>query len=306
MEAMLSVRDARRAELGDLLRSRRQNLSVERAGLPARARRRTPGLRREEVAELAGISVALYAWLEQGRDVPVSHRTIDAIAAALQLSSGEIAHLHRLLSREPVDAREDLTPNLRRFVHSLRSPAFVLDGRWDFILRNAEAAAVFGGSSDLEERQNLLVEMFTEPECAALFTDYARVAEHLVAMFRLDYASHIDDARTQELVERLRATAPAFDAAWQQHGVREYPEGIREIVHPIAGTLQLAPALYGVVESPGLRIMVFTATDAATESRIASLTEPSTREQRARPRHRAGKAPAATRRPFAVFDRPAR
>jgi transcriptional regulator with XRE-family HTH domain len=306
MEAVLSVRDARRAELGDLLRSRRQKLSVERAGLPARSRRRTPGLRREEVAELAGISVALYAWLEQGRDVPVSHRTIDAIAGALQLSSGEIAHLHRLLSREPVDAREDLTPNLRRFVHSLRSPAFVLDGRWDFILRNAEAAAVFGGSTDLEERRNLLVEIFTAPETAALFSDYTHVAEHVVAMFRLDYASHIDDARTQELVERLRATVPAFDTAWQQHGVSEHPEGIREIIHPIAGTLRLAPALYGVAESPGLRIMVFTATDEVTESRVASLTKASAIPRCASVQHGVGKSTIEPRQRFAVFDRPVR
>jgi transcriptional regulator with XRE-family HTH domain len=306
MEAVLSVRDARRAELGDLLRSRRQKLSAERVGLPERARRRTPGLRREEVAELAGISVALYAWLEQGRDVPVSHRTIDAIATALQLSSGEIAQLHKLLSRDAIGAREDLTPNLRRFVHSLRSPAFVLDGRWDFILRNAEARALFGGSDDLEERGNLLVEVFHKPECAALFTDYARVAEHVVAMFRLDYASHIDDARTQELVEELRATSSAFEAAWQQHGVREYPEGIREIVHPIAGTLLLAPALYGVTESPGLKIMVFTATDASTEARVASLTETSALQRRARPPQNVDASAIEARRHFTVLDGPVR
>jgi PAS domain-containing protein len=220
--------------------------------------------------------------------------------------SGEIAQLHKLLSRDAIGAREDLTPNLRRFVHSLRSPAFVLDGRWDFILRNAEARALFGGSDDLEERGNLLVEVFHKPECAALFTDYARVAEHVVAMFRLDYASHIDDARTQELVEELRATSSAFEAAWQQHGVREYPEGIREIVHPIAGTLLLAPALYGVTESPGLKIMVFTATDASTEARVASLTETSALQRRARPPQNVDASAIEARRHFTVLDGPVR
>jgi transcriptional regulator with XRE-family HTH domain len=272
MEASVE-RDPRRAELADLLRSRRQNLSAERVGLPARARRRTPGLRREEVAELAGISVALYTWLEQGRDFPVSHKTIDAIAAALQLSSGERAHLHKLISRESVELREEITPNLRRFVHSLRSPAFVLDRRWDAILRNVEAAAVFGGNAGLEDRTNLLEEVFTDPAYASFFLEYEFVAQHLVAMFRLDYGPHIEDARTQELVRRLRATSPTFDAAWEQHDVKAYPEGVREIMHPTAGRLRLAPSLYEVTESPGLRIMVFCAVDALSESRIADLTE---------------------------------
>jgi transcriptional regulator with XRE-family HTH domain len=270
MEAPLE-RDPRRAELADLLRTRRESLSAERAGLPRRARRRTPGLRREEVAELAGISVALYAWLEQGRDFPVSHRTIDAIAIALQLSSAERTHLHSLISRESVELREDVTPNLRRFVHSLRSPAFVLDRRWDVVLRNVEAATVFGGSPNLEERSNLMIEVFTDPACAALFADYNLVSEHLVAMFRHDYGPHIEDPRTAELVDRLRAASAAFDAAWQQHRIREYPEGVRDIMHPLAGHLRLAPSLYGITESPGLRIMVFCAADPLTTDRIASL-----------------------------------
>jgi transcriptional regulator with XRE-family HTH domain len=267
------TRDPRRAEMADLLRSRRERLTVESAGLPQRARRRTPGLRREEVAELAEISIALYTWLEQGRDFPVSHRTIDAVATALQLSTGERAHLHSLISRESTDLCEDVTPALRRFVHSLSGPAFVLNRGWDIVLRNAEAAGVFGGSPDLEERRNLLLEVFTEPECAARFTDYDVVAENVVAMFRLDYAARIDDPRTQDLVERLRTSVPAFEAAWQEHRIREHPEGVREITHPAAGSMKLVPSIYGVAESPGLRVMVFNATDEVTASRVARVTE---------------------------------
>jgi transcriptional regulator with XRE-family HTH domain len=269
----LPGRDPRRAEVADLLRSRREGLSAERAGLPLRARRRTPGLRREEVAELAGISVALYTWLEQGRDVPVSHRSIDAVATALQLSAGERTHLHRLIARESADLREDVTPALRAFVQALPGPAFVLDRGWDVVLRNIEAAAVFGGSLDLDERRNLLMEMFTEPECAALFADYERVAEGVVAMFRLDYAARIDDPRTHDLVERLRATVPAFETAWHEHQVREHPEGVREIVHPAAGSLKLVPSIYGVGESPGLRILAFSSADRVTAKRIVRLVE---------------------------------
>jgi len=266
-------RDPRRAEIADLLRSRREKLSAEHAGLPARPRRRTPGLRREEVAELAGISVALYTWLEQGRDVPVSHKAIDAVATALQLTPGERAHLHGLISRESLDLREDVTPALRRFVHALRGPAFVIDRGWDIRLRNVEAAAVFGGSRDLDERRNLLLEVFTEPECAALFVDYDRVAEALVALFRLDYAARIDDPRTHDLIARLRANVPAFATAWHEHQVRDHPEEVREIIHPTAGSLKLVPSFYGVAESPGLRVLAFTALDPITAHRIVRLTD---------------------------------
>jgi transcriptional regulator with XRE-family HTH domain len=273
MVGALVGRDPRRAEAADLLRSRREGLSAESAGLPQRARRRTPGLRREEVAELAGISVALYTWLEQGRDVPVSHKALDAVATALQLTPGERASLHSLISRESVDLREDVTPALRRFVEALRGPTFVLDRGWDVVLRNAEAAAVFGGSRELEERSNLLVEVFTEPACASLFVEYERVAENVVAMFRLDYAARIDDPRTHEVIARLRASVPAFATAWDEHRVRDHPEEVREIVHPAAGSLKLVPSIYGVGESPGLRMLVFNAADPVTAKRVVRLTE---------------------------------
>jgi len=149
----------------------------------------------------------------------------------------------------------------------------VLDRGWDIVLRNAEACAVFGGPLDLEERRNLLVEVFTEPECTALFAPRDRIAESVVAMFRLDYATIIDDPRTHQLVECLRATVPAFETAWQHHRISEYPEGVREIVHPRAGLLKLAPSMYGVGESPGLRVMAFTFADTATAHRISRLTE---------------------------------
>ena len=132
---------------------------------------------------------------------------------------------------------------------------------------------MFGGSTGLEVQTNLLVQVFTDPAYVAFFSDYELVARHLVAMFRLDYGPHIDDPRTQELVQGLRATSPAFNDAWQRHGIQAHPEGVREIMHPSAGRLMLAPSLYEVTESPGLRIMVFCAADALTAARIAHLTE---------------------------------
>ncbi len=267
-----ALRDPRRSELAELLRARRRELRAEDVGLPLRTHRRTPGLRREEVAELAGISVALYAWLEQGRDVPVSHRTIDAIGAALRFSSDELAYVHTLLGRDVVVLREDVTPNLRRFVSALKAPAFVVNRRWDIVYRNAEAVAVFGGPSDLDSRSNLIEDVLTNAETAALFDDYEWVAAHLVSQFRLDWASRVDEAETQELVARLRSASPLFDAAWKQHEVRGHPEGVRKIAHREAGILTLEPTMYGVAQSPGLRILAFTALDAQTSARIASIT----------------------------------
>jgi len=264
--------DPRRAELGEFLKGRRAALMPERAGLPSGARRRTPGLRREEVAELAQISVALYTWLEQGRDVPVSRRTIDAVASALQLSPGEHRHLHYLALQEEVALREEISPALRRMVASFgRYPVFVLDHAWDIVLRNVAAYEVFGGSSDLDERTNMLETVFVQDQYRKLFVEYDKIAEGLLAMFRLEFPAHADEPGTLAMVERLRRASPMFRELWQRYGVKEHPQGVRLLNHPIAGALALEPSLLGVVESPGLRLMCYLPADDETERRIEAL-----------------------------------
>jgi transcriptional regulator with XRE-family HTH domain len=271
MEKMREV-DPRRAELGDFLRRRRAALTPESAGLPAGARRRTPGLRREEVAELAEISVALYTWLEQGRDVPVSRRTIDAIADALRLSPGEHRHLHYLALQEEVTLREEITPSFRRMVSTMRYPVFVLDHNWDIVLTNAASDAVFGSrDGDGDATANLLETVFLDDDVRALFPDYPYVVSSLLAMFRLEFPAHADDPRSIELVARLRSESPLFNELWERYDVKEHPSGVRRIVHPLAGELSFEPALLGVVESPGLRMMVYTPADETTAERVERL-----------------------------------
>ncbi|GAC1397737.1 MAG: helix-turn-helix transcriptional regulator [Vulcanimicrobiaceae bacterium] len=263
--------DPRRAELGEFLRSRRTQLTTERAGLPATPRRRTPGLRREEVAELARISVALYTWLEQGRSVPVSSKTLDAIASALQLAPGERTHIHLLARGEDAELHEEMSPALRRWVASTRSTAiFVLDHAWNVIMRSTPARAIFGGHAESGARDNLLEAFFLDERIHELFVDWAAVSESLAELLRLDYSRYASSPGMQALVERLRAD-PGFAKAWAKHGVRAFPSAVRELRHPRAGTLHLEPTTYAVLESPGLRLLMYTSYDDTTRARVTEL-----------------------------------
>jgi len=263
----------RRAELADFLRRRRAALKPEEAGFSTTARRRTPGLRREEVAELAGISVALYTWLEQGRDVPVSARTIDAIADALRLSSGERTHVHRLVRRFSGVRRTDISPALRRMVYSLEhQPTFVLDPIWDVVVFNRAGGLVFGDWEG-DDDPNMLEMLFTEPRMRELFVDWESVCESLVELFRLDFANYASDARSIDLIDGLRARSPLFAALWEKHGIREYPNDLRRLQHPLVGELLLEATTYTVIESPALRLLVFTPYDEETTKRIARLVK---------------------------------
>jgi PAS domain-containing protein len=151
------------------------------------------------------------------------------------------------------------------------SPIFVLDHAWDIVLRNAAAIAVFGGSRNADERTNMLEQIFLGDGYRELFAEYDEIAEGLLAMFRLEFPAHAEEARSAELVERLRAASPRFEELWKRYDVKEHPQGVRKLNHPVAGPLVLEPSLLGVVESPGLRMMLYTPSDAATSERIHRL-----------------------------------
>ena len=260
-----------RTEIGEFLRNRREALLPAQVGLVPTRRRRTPGLRREEVAELAGISVALYSWLEQGRDVAFSRRTIEAIAKALQLTAAERTHLLYLaFEHHHGEPCENVSGALRRMVASLPThPVFVLDHAWDIVLQNEAADAVFLKMTD--ERANVLESVFTDTDVHALFEDWKTSARSLLEMFRLDYALYTDDPHVASLVERLRAQSPFFDELWQRYGVRTHPEAPRELNHPTAGSLVLEPSTYVVSEAPSMRLLLFTPYDDETARRVRNL-----------------------------------
>jgi transcriptional regulator with XRE-family HTH domain len=268
--------DERRLELGDFLRRRRAELTTDVVGLPPTRRRRTPGLRREEVAELANISAALYAWLEQGRDVPISHRTLEAIAGALQFTTSERDHLYALATRQLIEPEEEISSRLERTIGALRDqPAFVVNHKWDALLINRAAHVIFRHEDDEVLPHLNILETTFGTHGRALFANWRDVASSLVELFRYDYARYAADAETLAVVRNLRSTDADFAQIWDEHRVRRAPkpDSLSRINNAAAGVIDLQCALYDVVESPGLHLMVFTPADDTAAERIDCVVE---------------------------------
>jgi transcriptional regulator with XRE-family HTH domain len=201
---------SRRSELADFLRKRREALKPEDVGLPNGGRRRTPGLRREEVAALAGVGTTWYTWLEQGRDVRASQQVLESLAEALRMNAAEHSHL-MLLGRgdeiTPVQPRsETLEPTIQRLVENLGpSPACIIGRRWDYLAWNRAFSVVFCNPMKYPEgRRNQLWSMFMDPVRRARSTDWETGARAALARFRADNARHLGDPDFEELIEDLR------------------------------------------------------------------------------------------------------
>jgi transcriptional regulator with XRE-family HTH domain len=253
--------DARRVEFGDFLRSRRAKLTPKTVGLPIGRRRRTAGLRREEVAELAGIGVDWYIRLEQGRTVNPSVTTIDALARALKLSKAEHAHL-RMLARD-ADMRafvvETVPETIRRMLDGLNQPAYVTGRRWDLLAWNAAAEEVFGFGRLREEDRNILLTMFTNPRTRKLFgSSWAEEAKRMVAQFRASHDVWAGDAAFNTLLAQLRQGSPEFARWWAAHEVRGTAAGRKTLNHPKKGVLQFEYTSFQANDDPGLKLVIYT------------------------------------------------
>lgn len=233
---------ARKDELRDFLTTRRARLAPADVGLPAAGPRRTPGLRREEVAVLAGVGVSWYTWLEQGRDIRVSAQVLDAVAAALRLDAHEHSYLYRLAGLEPrstgAPATEPglpITPEWHRILDAwLPRPAYIIDRHWGFAAVNSTAREVFG-LTDADD--NCLVAFFTSSCYRAAFTHWAEVAPEIVARFRADAARHPEDKAFHRLAEELAVASAEFARLWAEHAVTESATGTKTITHPHGGEL---------------------------------------------------------------------
>jgi transcriptional regulator with XRE-family HTH domain len=249
-------------------------------GLPNGGRRRTPGLRREEVALLAGVGSTWYTWLEQGRDVRASLDVLEAIAKALRLTPAERTHLVLLGRGEEAPPcktpTERVTPTLRRLIENLgAAPAVVMGRRWDYLAWNRAASAVFGdyGSIPKAARNHLWL-MFMDPSRRQLFADWERGSGIAVAKFRADSARHLGDPAFEELIEALRNSSPEFCKAWQRHEVARTGEGRKEIRHPEMGTLVFEHAVFNPVEAPEQRLILYTPVqEQDTPEKLAELLE---------------------------------
>jgi transcriptional regulator with XRE-family HTH domain len=254
--------DPRRSEFGDFLRSRREKLTPKAVGLPIGRRRRTAGLRREEVAELAGIGVDWYIRLEQGRTVSPSVATIDALARALRLSKAEHAHLRALArdaDRRRTFVRESVPDALRRLVENLNQPAYITGRRWDILAWNAAAEAIFAFGRLPEEDRNSLILVLTNPHTRRLFgKGWTDEAKRMVAQFRATHDLWAGDPAFIELLERLRQGCPEFSIWWEAHDIKSVVGGQKVMHHPSKGVLRLEHASFQANDDPALKLIIYT------------------------------------------------
>ena len=264
--------EARRAELADFLRQRRAQVSPERFGIEPNGRRRTPGLRREEVAQLANVGLSWYTWLEQGRDIKPSAQVLDALAGVLDMDAGERAHLFHLARVElplpgggPV---EDAPAELRALVDALvPHPAYLLSPRTDVLAWNAAAAGLLGvPSAGPDGSPNLLWWLFTSTErTGKQWDDTARAT---LARFRAEHARRIGDPGFARLIDALERESERFRTLWAEHEVGTGHLGTKVIDHPQLGQLRLYHLLSIPTEYPDLRLTQFAPADEATRAAL--------------------------------------
>ncbi|MEW1861034.1 helix-turn-helix domain-containing protein [Streptomyces sp. NPDC088194] len=253
-------------ELGDLLRSRRERLQPSDVGLPPGTRRRTRGLRREEVAQLASISATYYAFLEQGREVRPSRQVLDALAAALRLDVCERAHVHQLVHGAPPEpeqtsaAMETLPPAVVSLVDRLDPcPSYVTGRHWDVLASNRAARVLW---TDWPERppqtRNMLWWMFADPEARRIVVDWEEEASALLGRLRTAAARHPGDPGFADLLERLHAVSPEVRAWWPQHKVDTVGSGTKRLRHPELGEFTLHHVVLQLADNPEHKVVTCT------------------------------------------------
>ncbi|WP_322082354.1 helix-turn-helix transcriptional regulator [Burkholderia sp. BCC1972] len=276
--------DAPDNQLGAYLRDRREKLDPAALGLPA-TRRRTPGLRREEVAQRAHVSAAWYTWLEQGRGGAPSADVLDRLARALMLNDAEREHLFLIGVGHPPGARyhapASVTPRLQHVLDSLdASPAIVRSATWDVVAWNDAAAATLTDYATLPPAaRNILRLIFVDAAVRYAQPNWERVARFAVGAFRADVARSGATQAVQAFVDEMRATSAEFDAMWRDHDIRSHDEGTKEIRHPQAGRIALEYSAFAVTGRPDLSLVIFTPATPADRARIRALV--AAREQAA-------------------------
>jgi transcriptional regulator with XRE-family HTH domain len=265
---------ARRAQLADFLRARRAALRPEDAGIEPSGRRRTPGLRREEVADLAGVGLSWYTWLEQGREITPSVQVLGALSRALQLSTAGREHLFTLagVAAPVAQPAPDVDPQLAGLVDALAPhPAFVLDDRFDVVAHNAPSELVVGDLVTAPpERRNLLLWLFDGRDAwpAELQDDWTATARANLLDFRLAHAAHAGEPAFEELLRRLSASSGLFRAWWTEHDVAALEPMCKPMRHPELGVLHLH--LLQTRTAGGLRLRMLVPADAATREVFAT------------------------------------
>ncbi|MET8389689.1 helix-turn-helix transcriptional regulator [Streptosporangium canum] len=260
----MKASQSRRDQLKEFLRAKREALRPVDVGMPDAGRRRTPGLRREEVAVLAGVGVSWYTWLEQGRDIKVSGAVLDAVARALRLDEAERTHLYVLAGLNPPDPAGQpgapVSGQLRGVLTAwMPNPAHVLDRHYNLVAMNAAARWVFGFDDDV---RNCMVAFFTHPIYRGRFTAWQEFAPDMVADFRAGAAHYPDDPVFGRIAEEL----------WARPDVRSRSQGIKAITHPEAGDLVFEYSLLRLPDRADLNVVLHTPhPDTNTKEKVESL-----------------------------------
>lgn len=264
-------------ELGDYLKDRRSRIDAAALGYIG-TRRRTPGLRREEVAQRANISATWYTWLEQGRGGAPSGDVLERIAGALMLTGVEREHLFLLgLGRQPEPRYQpdaSLSPRIQRVLDALpASPAFVKTLTWDLVAWNRPAAAVFGYTGRPGEERNILRRIFLDPRHKGMQRDWNSVARFVVAALRVDLARAGAQAQGQAeaLVRDLCRHSAEFDLMWREQDVRAYGEGNKQLHHPVAGLLAMEYSSFALDGRPDLGMVIYNPATEADADKVRAL-----------------------------------
>ncbi|MFR9798843.1 helix-turn-helix transcriptional regulator [Streptomyces sp. MS06] len=268
-------RTGRNEELAQFLRAMRARLRPGDVGLPQQGRRRTPGLRRQEVAQLAAVSVEWYVRLEQGRASVPGTAVLDALARALRLSPAEHRHLHLVARGEtPVSRPVDLpvSGSLRALMEGMPLlPAYLVDLRFDVLAHNSAAAALFGEDFGSGDTGNVARILFLSPRMRQMQLDWAQVARETVGNLRATLARHPDDPRLLEVVGELRSASPEFAIWWDDHTIRQRAHGTKRISHPSAGELAVNYDTLATLDGAGQCLIVVTPADPAAERCLRAL-----------------------------------
>jgi transcriptional regulator with XRE-family HTH domain len=259
--------DERRREIADFLKTRRMRRQPEELGLPRGRRRRTPGLRREEVAAAAGVSAEWYTWLEQARDVRPSAQVLTRIGAALRLEPNESRHLLTLGGYAVPATGSDLPRSvsvslrLQRLIDQMDyGPAWVFGERWDIVAWNRAASVIHGDLAPLQGiERNALYQLFLGDRVRATLVDWELHGRKCVAKLRATYASRVDDPWFNELVTLLRSRSEEFERWWNQNDIETSQEGVKHYEHPEAGRLVFDYSVLDVLDErmSSLRLVAY-------------------------------------------------
>ncbi|MBU7317500.1 helix-turn-helix transcriptional regulator [Paenibacillus oleatilyticus] len=268
--------------LSAFLKAQRAKVLPQTVGLPAGTRRRTPGLRREEVAQLAGVSPTWYTWLEQGRDIKVSKSVLDCVAAALQLTVDERKYLFSLAletgagTHTLIEELPEISPSLRRILQELRfCPTIISDRRCHIVGWNEAASHVFLDFQHIPvEQRNMIRLLFTQKEFQRLAVNWEHFVRGFLAIFRAYYGQYVEDEWYERFLAEMKEVHPDFDRLWEQSEVRSAPEVLIEFRHAKAGKMLFHLTSLQVQGSSDLRCSIYTpAPDSSTESKLKQLME---------------------------------